>query len=192
MNLTKIAIAAIVTSTLATSALATETNTMNWSGTAGNVGDIGCVFSNRAQGTMSRGTTPETAHVWQVTTPASITIRSRGRTTLNVVPTDSLLYRSDGTATNLSVAVDYTDGEGLATASTMQRRDGVETITAGEMKLTGITTDINLLTRFNIGGTATMGIKAGGVTGGSGDTDVLNWLANSISYKVSHTVTCTQ
>jgi len=192
MNLTKIAIAAIVTSTLATSALATETNTMNWSGTAGTAGAIGCAFSNRAQGTMVRGTTPATAHIWQVTSPASITIRSRGRATLTVVPTDSLLYRADGTATNLSVAVDYTDGAGPATASTMQRRDGTPTIVAGEIKLANITTDINLLTRFNIGGTATMGIKTGGVSGGHGDTDTLNWLANGVSYKVNHTVTCTQ
>tara|TARA_B110000091_G_scaffold190597_1_gene213853 strand:- start:338 stop:916 length:579 start_codon:yes stop_codon:yes gene_type:complete len=192
MNLTKIAIAAIVTSSLATSALANETNTMVWNGDAETAGAIGCAFSNRAQGTMRRGQTAATAHIWEVTTPASVTIRSRGRATLTVAPTDSLLVRADGTATNLSVAVDYTSGAGAAVASTIQRRNGVATVAAEQLQLANITTDINLLTRFNIGGTATMGIVTGGVSGGSGDANTLNWLANDVDYKVSHTVTCTQ
>jgi hypothetical protein len=177
------AIIAAAIISVASSASAQETNTMRWDGATGTIGADGCTFVNRQQGVMALGT-GDLATTWTTTRAASVSVRSRGRSSITVT-SDNVLRAADGSPTNLEAVVNYT-------GSTIDRRNGTASVTATELSLTGINSNLNVLSRFNMNGTAPMRIANGGVNGGAGDDNLLNWLANNSTYHINHTVTCTQ
>ena len=116
--------------------------------------------------------------VWTVdaAAPATVTILHRGASELTVTNTGELI-RTDETADNMPVTVDYTgsaiSGDGVLTLNTAKDAMSVGSLTESNAKKT---------TTINIGGKATMV-----------NTDVeINGIENGGQYQIVHTVNCIQ
>ena len=173
---TLIATTALALAISSTAAFANTTSTI-----VGNSGTFAteCTFVSASNGAMDR----EDAN-WVTTTRGTFNVQIRGAITSLEVESDNILRNSSGNPTGVTATADYTqDNGGLRSGAVAPT--GTVAITAGKIAVTGITDNgsRNLFQLF-VGGSAAM-TKADG-------TDPLLDLVANTTYKINHTVTCTQ
>tara|TARA_R110001606_G_scaffold205254_2_gene353016 strand:- start:657 stop:1184 length:528 start_codon:yes stop_codon:yes gene_type:complete len=173
---TLITTTALVLALSSTAAFATTTSTI-----VGSSGTFAteCTFVSANNGTMDRDNAK-----WVTTARGSFNVQIRGAVTSLEVESDNILRDSSGNATGITATADYTETNGgLRSGATSPT--GTAAVVAGKISVTGITDNgsRNLFQLF-VGGSAAM-TKADG-------TDPLLDLVANTTYKINHTVTCTQ
>jgi len=183
-----IKLTAIALTLTATSASA---NTQVWSGNSGEVGEVGCVFSNRGGnnvGAMTRSEVNGQEHIWNTTRRGAITVVARGQSSVTLT-SDNKLYTEEGVEVEGIVATFNYNGLTGDQASVIQRR-GASTPTLNDTSLVVSNLgNVQGASRVNFftGGTVTM--TTNGTLNGQ---SALSGLNSDTVYKVIHTVTCTQ
>ena len=173
---TLITTTALVLALSSTAAFATTTSSI-----VGSSGPFAteCTFVSANDGTMNRVDSK-----WVTITRGSFNVQIRGAVTSLEVESDNILRDSSGDPTGITATADYTEiNGGLRSGATSPT--GTAAVVAGKISVTGITDNgsRNLFQLF-VGGSAAMTKEDG--------TDPLLDLVANTTYKINHTVTCTQ